>query len=281
MDAVTVRRPSDPSERLGDRWRAIIGVAAVLNLAAAAYLTTQPSAVIDRWPWELTRLSVLFLAAMLAALGVAAVWIAASGQRGALPAGFLNLAVTLGGIALWLARTDPDRRSIATALGALAVVNVALFVRTHRAPRSRAVPVAAPDPPPSLPGPVRWSFVAYVVVLLTVGIVLITGGDGIVPWHLGEGTAEVFGWIFVGDACFFAYALRWPSEDAGRAQLWAFLGYDLVLLGPLAATATTVAADQRVNLALYLAVLVQSAGLALWVLVVRPATRGRTRSAVA
>lgn len=269
------RRARGP-RRLEPPWRAAIAVAAVANLAVAVYLTTQPEAVIDRWPWELTRLSVLFLAAMLAAVAAASAWIAASGDRSALPAGFLNLAVAFGGMAIWLGATDADRRGTALVLGAIAIGNAVTFVLTHRSVRADdPADDRGATPGQALPPLVRASFALFALVLVAVGVALVVGAEGVMPWSVGPGTAEIFGWIFVGDACFFAYGLLWPGTDAGRSQLWAFLGYDVMLLAPLAATLSTVSSALRLNLLVYLAILAYSAVLGVWVVAVRPAFRGR------
>jgi hypothetical protein len=268
VEQMTVQRHDRAvSLPLAPVWRALVGLAGAANLGAAAYLTTQPPGVIDGWPWELTRLSVLFLAAMLAAVGAAAVWIGVRGDGGALPAGFTNLAVTGAGVAGWLAFTEPDRRGLAAGIALLAALNLALAVVTHRAIVRRAAPV---EPPPRL---IRWSFVVFAAVLAAVGIALITGTSGVMPWQVGPGTAEVFGWIFLGDAFFFTYPLVWPTSDGGRAQMWSFLGYDLVLLAPLAAVLPGVDPALRPNLLAYLAVLVYSTVLGVWYLVARPLSR--------
>jgi hypothetical protein len=268
--ATVERHGTTVSLPLAPVWRVLIAAAGVGNLLGAAYLTTQPPGVVDAWPWELTRLSVLFLAAMLAAVGAAAVWIGVSGDGGALPAGFANLAVTGAGVAGWLAFTEPDRRGLAAGIAALAVLNLVLAVVTHRATVRRAVPV---EPAPRL---VRWSFVVFATVLAGVGLALIAGAGGVMPWSVGPGTADVFGWIFLGDAVFFAYPLVWPTSDRGRSQLWSFLGYDLVLLVPLASTLQVVDPALRPNLVAYLAVLVYSAVLGVWYLAVRPVTASRS-----
>jgi hypothetical protein len=271
VEQATLQRPGAMvSLPLAPVWRVLVGAAGAANLLGAAYLTTQPPGLIDAWPWELTRLSVLFLAAMLAAVGAAAVWIGVSGDGGALPAGFANLTVTGAGVAGWLAFTHPDRRGLAAVIAVLAALNLVLTVVTHRAAVRRAVPVEL------APRLVRWSFAVFAVVLAGVGFALIAGGSDVMPWSVVPGTADVFGWIFLGDAVFFAHALVWPTTDRGRSQLWSFLGYDLVLLVPLASTLRVVDPALRPNLVVYLAVLVYSAVLGVWYLVVRPATASRS-----
>jgi hypothetical protein len=246
-------------------WRVVVAVAGIANLAAAAHLATQPAWLMDGWPWELTRLSALFLAAMLAAVGAAAVWMAASAEGAAVPAGFLNLAVTGFGVAGWLALREPDLRWVALAIAVIAAADLAVAVLAHRRLHRGVRGPARPLPPL-----VRWSFLAFSLVLAAVGLALVTGIADVMPWSVGPGTAQVFGWIFLGDAVFFAYPLVWSTADEGRAQLWSFLGYDLVLLPPLAATLPDVDPSLRPNLVVYLAVLVWSAALGLWWLVVRP-----------
>lgn len=243
---------------LAPGWRVVIAAAGVANLGVAGVLTTQPTGLFARWPWELTRLSALFLAAMFAAVGAASLWIAATGARDALPAGFANLVVLFGGAAGWLALAEPDRRGAAAALAGVAAVNLGLFAATQR---GRGGEVGTPLPPV-----VRTAFVVFVVVLVGVGGALVAGVEGVLPWTVGPGTAEVFGWIFLADAVFFLHPLRWPGPDRGRTQLVAFLGYDLVLLWPLAATVPGADAAVLPGLLVYLAVLAGSAVLAVSVL---------------
>jgi hypothetical protein len=261
---VETRAPQGAPSPVAPGWRAAIGAAGALNLAVVAVVVARPGVVADRWPWELTRLSELFLAAMFAAVAATALWVAASGSLDGLPAGFANLTITLGGIAVWLAVTG--RGVAALVLGVVAIVDLVLLVRVHAAYVARRGPSSA-----ALHPVVRASFLAFTVVLLGVGLALLLGWHGVMPWSVEDGTAVVFGWIFVGDAVFFAYPLVWPGADGGRTQLAAFLGYDLVLLPPLAATLGTVDADRLPGLVVYLGVLVVSALLALWWLPRRPA----------
>ena len=245
--------------------RAAIGVAAAGNVAVAVAFATQQAWAGSAWPWPTGRLSLLFLAAMLAAVGVAAAWIAVSGELASLPAGFLNLAVTLGGVAAFLllggAQVDPGI-GLGVAVALLAVVNLALFGVTLR------LPTASGEPLPRL---LRGSYAVFTAVLLAVGLALILRVDGVLPWPVDPDTSVVLGWMFFGDAWYFAYALVRPGW---RAQLWSFLGYDAVLLGPLVAHLPNVDAALRDNLLLYLAVLTYSAGLGVWYLLLNPRTRG-------
>lgn len=247
------------------QWRWLLGAAGALNVVLAAGFAFQWSWAVQLWPWETGRLSYLFIGAMLAAVAAGAIWIAVSGETASLTAGFLNLAVMLGGIAGYLLVSVPDYRGLGAAIGVLALVNVGLLVA------SRWLPVADSRPVPPL---VRGSYVLFAGVLLAVGLALILGVDGVMPWPVEPPTSVVFGWVFVGDAFYFAHSAVWPRWNAARAQLWSFLAYDVVILGPLALHLTAVGSDLLPNLVVYLTVCVFSAVLGVHYLVLNPHTRG-------
>jgi hypothetical protein len=255
----------DRVQVLAPVWRALIAAGAVANLVLAVGFASQRTWAVQLWPWETGRLSLLFLGAMLAAIGAGAAWIAISGEAGSLPAGLLNLTVALGGIGGYLLWRVPEERTLGVVVLVLALVNLALLLVTLRrtAPGGQRVPAL-----------VRVSNGVFTVVLAVVGLALILGAEQIMPWPLDPDTAVVFGWIFFGDAFFFAYATARPYWDNARTQLWSFLGYDAVLLVPLARHLGEVDQDLLLNLVVYLAVLVFSAGLGLYYLVLNPRTRG-------
>jgi hypothetical protein len=250
--------------------RAVIGVAALVNLfAAIGFATRQPWAV-AAWPWETGPLSFMFLGAMLTAVATGAGWIAYSGEMGSLPAGFLNLTVMLGGIAAFLLFGDvtvPPPAALGVGVGVLALVNLALFWWTRR------LPIGEPQPLPTL---IRAAYLVFIVVLVVVGVSLILRIDGIMPWPLDPDTRVVFGWMFFSDAWYFAYALLRPDWQCARAQLWSFLGYDVVLMIPLLLHLRQAPSELLDNLVLYLLILAVSGGLAVYYLILNPDTRGWT-----
>jgi len=248
--------------------RTAMGLAAAANLIVAAGFAFQQPWALAWWPWETGPLSYIFLASMLTAVGVAAAWIAFSGETGSLPAGFLNLAVTFGGITIYptlIVGTTEISTTAGVVIGTLAVLNAALFWWTLRLPPPRSEPV---------PGLLRGSYILFTLLLLAAGIALILRTPGVMPWPIDEDVSVVFGWIFFGDAWYFAYAVVRPDWRSARAQLWSFLGYDLVLFGPLAASLGDVTPDMVPNLVVYLAVLSFSGVLAVYYLIANPATRG-------
>ena len=251
--------------------RALIGLAAVANLTVAAGFVAGWSWAAGLWPWQTGRLSLLFLASMLAAIGFGAAWVAASGELQSLPGGFANLAVALAGIGGYLLTSVPEQRSLGTAVLVLALFNAGLLVLA-----TRLLPPPAGTPVPAL---VRGSCLIFTVVLAGVGVALIAGVEGVMPWPLEPPTRGVFGWIFLGDALYFAYAVARPRWSSARAQLWSFLGYNAVLLPPLLAHLPDVAPALRDNLVVYLAILVYSSLLAVRYLIIDPRTRGWGRPA--
>jgi hypothetical protein len=239
----------------------LIGIGIADAILAVGFALRLPWAT-GTWPWAEGRLTYLFLASMLAAVSVALLWIGVTGEWGALPAGALNLVVMMGGIAV---RAD-DGKLLAYAIGAgiAALACLGAFLWSLR------LPVAHYQP---LPRAVRASYILFAAVLVLVGGALILRRPNIMPWPIGGDTSTVVGWMFFGDAWYFAYAVARPYWQCARAQLWSFLVYDLVLIGPFIAHLDTVRPDLRPNLIVYIVVLGYSGGLAVYFLLLNPATR--------
>lgn len=248
--------------------RAALCAGGIPSLILAAGYTLQLPWAVGTWPWPDGRLSYLFIASILAAIGVAVLWIGGTDDAGALPAGALNLVVMLGGIAGYLVATGeagrPAFHVYAAGAGALALGNLVLCwwglrlpVRDHR----------------PLPRTVRVSYVAFAAILVVVGGALLVGVRDVLPWPLRPDTAAVFGWVYVGDAFYFLYAAARPYWAQARVQLWSFLAYDLVLIGPFLGHLAAVRPEHRASLFVYLAVLVYSAGLATYYLLLDQRTR--------
>jgi hypothetical protein len=119
---------------------------------------------------------------------------------------------------------------------------------------------------------VRISFGFFVLSLLLAGIALILRMP-IFPWDLNPDSSVFFGCIFLGDAFYFIYALLRPRWGNAFGQLLSFLAYDLVLIVPFVQLLGSVKPGHRINLIVYIAVLVYSAGLAVYYLFIHPRTR--------
>ena len=84
--------------------------------------------------------------------------------------------------------------------------------------------------------------------------------------------------MFLGDAFYFAFALLQPRWSNATTQLWSFLAYDLVLIGPFLQRLQTSAADEQYwtwyySLITYIAVLLFSGAVAIYYLFVSAGTR--------
>ncbi len=249
------------------RYVVIVGSSLMLVLAAG-YVLRQPWATAT-WPWPQGRLAHIFVGSILAAMAAASLWIALSAEWGATAAGAFNLVVMQSGMAAYLlrlyGRLDRERLLVSAIVCAgFALFNVGLFLW------SRRYPIRDPRPAPR---PVRISFLVFTLVLLGAGTALVLGVDNVMPWPLRPESGVMFGWIFIGDACYFLYALLRPRWHNATAQLWSFLVYDLVLLPPLLAHFREVRPEHRTSLVIYVAVLLYSGALAVYYLFLNPATR--------
>lgn len=251
--------------------RAVLIVTGIADAILAVGFALRLSWATGTWPWTEGRLTYLFLASMLAAVSVALLWIGVTGEWGSLPAGSLNLVVMMGGIAISFIPAaihsgDNQLLAYAIAAGIAALVSLAFFLWSLR------LPVAHYQP---LPRAVRYSYLLFAAVLVLVGGALIMRRPNIMPWPISGDTSTVIGWMFFGDAWYFAYALARPYWQCARTQLFSFLAYDLVLILPFLNHLSAVPSNLRPNLILYIAVLIYSGSLALYFLLIHPTTRLR------
>lgn len=224
-------------------------------------------------------LSFKFVASMQAAIAAAMLWIGITGGLHMIQAGSLNLAVMFGGMGVSLLRYDDllGEETLMYAVGCLvfSAVNVLLFFWARRFPEPSQQP---------MPQPMKWSYGLFVIALASVGSMLISQTPEIMPWYLTPLTSVLFGWMFFGDAFYFLYALIYPRWTNSAAQLWSFLAYDLILLGPFLNRRAGVVAGQfpgqewSINsMTVYIAVLIFSCALAINYLILHPDTGLLTR----
>jgi hypothetical protein len=257
-----------PKELTMPVFRYILIAFGVLNLVMAVGFFWQLPWATALWPWPDSRLSYIFLASIAAAIGAPTLWLALSEEYGALRGGLVNLGLIGVGMAtagFSVYAAEGNAGALALALGGLVLlaVNAGLFLVMRRYPLR--------DPRPT-PGPVRVSFMVYTAALVGVGVALVLGGQ-VFPWPLKPASALVFGSAFLGAACYFAYGVLQPRWHNARGQLWAFLAYDLVLILPFLAHFATVQSGHLLSLIIYIVVLVQSGGLAVYYLFINPQTR--------
>jgi hypothetical protein len=222
----------------------------------------------DLWPWPDTRLSFVFLASIVAAIGLPALWIGLSGELRAIEAGALDLAVTYAGMVAYVLALlgdpgQPDLGWYVAAFAALGLFSLGAYLWSRRIPRR--------DPTP-MPAPVRISFAALACALIGFGTALLLGAD-VFPWQLSDESSFMFGLIYLGAAVYFLHGIARPSWSNAAGQLIGFLAYDLVLIGPFLGHFDDASGGQLTSLWIYTAVVVYTALLALYYLFVHPETR--------
>ncbi|MFM8425305.1 MAG: hypothetical protein ACKOBL_09015 [Chloroflexota bacterium] len=238
----------------------------VILIFAFGYIFQLPFAV-TTWPWEDGRYSFLFVGSILAAISAAALWVGWTGEFGALPAGALNILVIAITTSIYFFKLVSQGRSDLTLYGLLSALSavvslIAIFW-------SLRIPLKDSRPMPKL---VRTSFWIFIASLLLAGGALILQVP-IFPWALNPDTSVIFGCIFLGDAFYFLYGMFRPQWHNALGQLLSFLAYDLVLIIPFIGLLNTVKPERYVNLVVYLAVLLYSAGLAIYYLFINTQTR--------
>lgn len=246
---------------------AIFLLGIVMLLLALGFIFRAPIAT-ALWPWPDGRLSYLFVGSIFAAASAAALLIGWTGEPGALPAGALNVFVI--GLCFSFVFFQLAAREDHLNLIPYGLVSILIAVSSGIAFLwSRRLPIHDPRLTPLL---VRISFGIFVVVLILSGIALILRFP-IFPWTLTPDSSVLFGCIFIGDAFYFLHGLLVPRWHNARGQLLSFLAYDLVLIGPFLGLFTTVDRAFRLNLIVYLLVLLYSGALATYYLFVKEQTR--------
>lgn len=255
--------------------RFAIGLTGFLMLLLAIAFFVQAPFLGDVWPWttyssQLSPLSFTFLSSIAAAIAAPLLWIGATGNIQAAPAGALNLMVAFGGIAVFMFQSAQDNvlnsrlQPTSVAIGGSALANLLVYVVTRTLP-SR-------DPLP-LPKPIRISFGIFVVALILVGGALVLKKPNILPWDLTVEASVVYGWIFLGAAVYFAYALAKPLWENAAGPLLGFLAYDVVLIIPFLRHFADVPDAQRLSLTIYTGIVSYSGVLATYYLFVDRETR--------
>jgi len=249
--------------------RLLLVAMGVVGLGVAVAFYRREAWALALWPWPIKRLSAIFLSSVFAAAAVPALWIGISGELRAIGGGALDFAIMYTGMAaftLGLHRQDPSRvemRNFGITATALVIVCLALFLWSRSQPFQETRP---------LPRLVRTSFGVFALILVLVGTALVMQKPNIFPWRLEGELSAMFGWIFLGAACYFLYGME-MNWGAAVGPLLGFLAYDLVLNGSYIDHFRTVDHNLRINLIIHTVILIYSGLLALWYLFADPATR--------
>ncbi|OGQ80024.1 MAG: hypothetical protein A3F90_05880 [Deltaproteobacteria bacterium RIFCSPLOWO2_12_FULL_60_19] len=234
----------------------------LLLLAPAAGFVSQQPWALSLWPWPERQLTYVFLGSIVAAVAAGLGRVGFAAEWGGLAAGALDLFITASGAAYFLfqmpaQKNQPDVQLHAWAALSIGLIGALLFVWAQRQPES--------DPSPT-PPPVLISYGVFVVLLSFAGMALIMRESGILPWRLRAAFSSVLlGWIFIGNAFYFLYALIFPHWRNARAQLWSLLAFVMVMFPFYVAYVVEVFSApraRRLSLAISLVAMIYSAALA-------------------
>lgn len=226
--------------------------------------------VLALWPWPDERLSYVFVASILAAIGAPVLWMGLSGELAAMRGVSLGFTVALSGLAIALLLFGESVSEIISVKSFLIIAILAVlfsmlllmifanlsFIDRRRAPRL-----------------LRASFLLFFLLLVGAGIALIMHYGIMFPWPLKLQTSAVFGWVFLGAAAYFLYGFLQPAVANVKGQLIGILACSLVLFMPFLQYFDVVKPEYQLSLYVYAGVLVYGTLLSLYFLLIHPEMR--------
>ena len=248
-------------------------VVGVIDLMLAAGFFFQQSWATAFWPLPDTPLSYAFIAAILAGGAAPLIWIGLSGDFAALPGYGLSFGIMYAGMGLsallfYLRDQNPSLAVFALVMGILAVTGGILFMRTRHSTQGGQ----------QTPRIVIYAFMAEVLVLAAAGILLILKVPNTLPWNLSPESSVLYGWVFLGLAFYYLYAVLNPKWTHAQGPLLGFLIYDLVLFSPLFARFGNLQPEHVGGQVAASLIIIFSAALGVYYLFANPATRLRART---
>jgi hypothetical protein len=244
-------------------------VCAIQIFLTAAFFWQWPFAV-GIWPFPgTTPLTFIFLSSIFAAAAASTLWAISTENYGALAGiGFDYLAILLPVAILSFQLGASSNNPQMTMYGITCIIGVlfgvGLILWSIRIPIDNTLP---------MPGFVRGSFYIFILALLIVSGQLILKVPNVIPWAITPELSVLIGWMFVGAALYFAYALWRPSWSNTAGQLMGFLAYDVVLIGPFLKRLSTTPPEHRTNQIIYTIVVIYSGLLAIYYLFIHKPTR--------
>ena len=117
------------------------------------------------------------------------------------------------------------------------------------------------------------AFMVEVLVLAGARILLLLKILNTLPWNLSPESSVLCGWVFLGLAIYYLYAVLNPQWIHALGPLLGFLVYDLVLFGPLFARFGNLQPEHVRGQVAASIIIIFSAALGVYYLLVNPATR--------
>jgi len=245
----------------------------LLHLVLAVGFFFQQAWTTSLWPVPDTRLSYAFIAAILAGGGAPLIWVGLSGRIASLAGYGMGFGIMYAGMGLsvllfYLRDQNPAFVWFAFVIGALALAGGIIFMRTRS---------MAEDLQPT-PRVVIYAFIVEVLVLAGAGILLILKIPNTLPWKLSGESSVLYGWVFLGLAFYYLYAVLNRKWIHALGPLLGLLVYDLVLFSPLFARFGNLQPEHVRGQVAASVIIVFSAALGIYYLFVNSETRLSTRS---
>ena len=237
----------------------------VLLLGLAIGYSFQMPWATGTWMWPDGRLSYLFVGSMIAAIAAGMLGVAYKQEWAGGFAGSLNWTVSFAvmGFMLFSMSDNPETPGAASyAIGFLAAAIWSLgygLTLRHYSPRDTR----------RIPPLVRYSFLAFLIVLAFVATALLMTAPHVFPWPLKPQSSVMFGSLFLGSAVYFVYGFLRPCWGVAQSQLLAFLAYDLVLIVPYLQHFSTVKPEHYMSLIVYTIVIVYSMAMSVFYLFIK------------
>jgi hypothetical protein len=240
----------------------------ILQLILAAGFFLQQSWATSLWPVPDTRLSYAFIAAILAGGAAPLIWIGLSEQWAGLAGYGLSFGSMYGGMALaallfYLRTQQAALLWFALVIGIAAALCAALFFQMRDIAQNS-------QPTPQI---VRLAFIAEVLVLAGAGVLLLLKVPNTLPWNISPESSVLYGWVFLGPAFYYLYAILKPQWIHALGPLLGFLVYDLVLFSPLFARFGNLQPEHVLGQVAASFIILLSAVIGVYYLFVNPATR--------
>ena len=249
-------------------FRSVFLAVAIFQVFFGLAFALQIPFVTQIWPFPNTGpLSFIFMGSIALAAAASTVWSLFAGENGSLAGVFLDYAAIFVPLTIYFAMIANGNGNILIfvvplTLGVLyALVGLSWSLR-FPIKDTRRQPMAA-----------RIAFAVFIVALILVGTGLVLQTPNILPWNVSAESSVIYGFMFLGAAIYFAYALLRPSWANTGGQLAGFLAYDVVLIVPFIAHFGRVEAQLMPNLIIYMVVIVTSALLSVYYLFVNKETR--------
>ena len=249
-------------------FRMFLFAVCVSQAAATIIFLFQIPPFTEAFPFpDTTPMSFIFLSSIFFAAFASTLWCLLAREDGALAGialDYIAIFAPLMILSFQLAGENNNMIPFALACLVFMILGVLMFIQTVK------IPIRDTRPMPTM---VKFSFALFVIALVIVAGLLIVKTPNILPWRVTPEFGVLSGWLFLGAAGYFTYALLRPSWHNAAGQLMGFLAYDVILIIPFLQRLPTISDELRLSLFIYMAVVTYSGLLAIYYLFINAETR--------